>query len=422
MKIIVMVFLSLTLLTPLTNGGNVSAENELSTEIEKAKMFREKFGLNNDKDYVEKLEKDSKSKEEFGVALTVEEEKEIYRRIKIQEEDYPKIKEKMKEYKVRGDIVYIDQKDGGKINIGLKDLNASASKIAISEIDKEFSGKTKFFQAKYSEQELDQYVSGVWAKKAEIKQQGIGLISVSTDVINQTVIVGLADLDSQTQHILTSLLPEIPISIMKVEAPQDTAVRGGEKIISTSGSSCSVGFGAKDSSGQYYVITAGHCSRDYNVTTGKGTYKSGEGWNYSGTYLGFASSHWSYYGLSDSMGIAVTSVTVKEMNLNGGLRTITSFQDSANDVVGQLVCKTGYVTGATCGTLKSRNVGYDIDGSTFFNLRGDDTYSDHGDSGGTVYSNSMVLGITKGSGGGYSHVYSQVENVAKDLNVTPTTS
>jgi hypothetical protein len=70
---------------------------------------------------------------------------------------------------------------------------------------------------------------------------------------------------------------------------------------------------------------------------------------YNGSYLGHASSRWSYYGMSDAMGIAVSNVTVKEMYLNGGIRIINSFQDSSNDVVGQLVCKTGYRTGVTCG-------------------------------------------------------------------------
>jgi hypothetical protein len=95
------------------------------------------------------------------------------------------------------------------------------------------------------------------------------------------------------------------------------------------------------------------------------------------------------------------------------------YQLSSEDVVGQIACKTGTTTGATCGTLKSRNVSYTIDGAFFYYLRGTDITSDRGDSGGTVYSGFIYLGITKGSGGGYSHVYSHIDQVNQALNVTP---
>lgn len=245
---------------------------------------------------------------------------------------------------------------------------------------------------------------------------------VSTDIINQTVTIGIAKTTKANVDFIKSYFKGMPISITEVtDPPTDTAVRGGEEIISTNNRGCSIGFGAKDSSGQYYVITAAHCSRIQNTSTGGWVYLSGQGWNYNGTYLGHASSRWSYYGMSDAMGIAVTNVTVKEMNLNGGLRTINGFQNSSNDVVGQVVCKTGHTTKVTCGKLTSRNVGYSVDGSTFFNLRGATATNTKGDSGGTVYSDYTVLGIVKGAAPGYPLVYSHVGNIANDLGITPTT-
>lgn len=98
---------------------------------------------------------------------------------------------------------------------------------------------------------------------------------------------------------------------------------------------------------------------------------------------------------------------------------MTSSQARNGDTVGQSVCRVGYASGQSqCGTLKSKNVGYTISGASFSGLRGTNLSSTNGDSGGTVYNSYQYLGVTKGSGGGYTHVYTQLGNINYDLGLS----
>ena len=80
--------------------------------------------------------------------------------------------------------------------------------------------------------------------------------------------------------------------------------------------------------------------------------------------------------------------------------------------------------GDSCGTLLSKNKsGYWGSNNTWFdNLRVANYISDGGDSGGTIYSNSTLKGVHKGSfeeNGTTYRAYSHVTNVASRLKLTP---
>ncbi|TWI57988.1 hypothetical protein IQ10_01319 [Halalkalibacter nanhaiisediminis] len=86
---------------------------------------------------------------------------------------------------------------------------------------------------------------------------------------------------------------------------------------------------------------------------------------------------------------------------------------------GEAVCKSGNYSGATCGTLQTRNFSIDIEGSTFFNLRAASTFMWTGDSGGTVYADTVLKGVAMGFNANYPMYYSHVGNVNRVLGLTP---
>lgn len=71
-----------------------------------------------------------------------------------------------------------------------------------------------------------------------------------------------------------------------------------------------------------------------------------------------------------------------------------------------------------CGTLKRKNVSYTIAGTAFTELRGTYLTSTGGNSGGTMYNSFQYLGINKGSGGGYTQLYSQIREINYSLGLS----
>ncbi|NDI34634.1 S1 family peptidase [Chengkuizengella sediminis] len=414
----------------------VSASNsdkEYKSNIE----FREKFGLNKDEDHVKKIISENKSdiksgESKYGVALTREEEKELDRRVGFQNDEIPVIKSKIREKGIDETILYIDQKKGGKLKVGVKNKNGDKNKKMFKELLAEYGDQIIPFEIQYSEKELDNLVTEVWENKNLMQQEGIEIYTVSTDVINQQVLIGISDVNVESSDYINHLFGEKPIVLIEEDsAPTDLAAptRGGELIESRSGTApigCSAGYSAYDSNNSFYIVTAAHCNMSDDNGDGAldyREYRAGELWfEYDYTYqIGRASGlYWQYNKDTDAMAISVLlPETATNEVLSYGITSLTSYQHASNDTVGEVVCKTGSRTGVTCGTLLSRNVGYQISGSTFTNLRGTDVSAQGGDSGGTVYSADKLYGIVKGLNPSYSMIYSHVENVSRAIGLYP---
>ncbi|MEU6565561.1 S1 family peptidase [Streptomyces parvulus] len=203
------------------------------------------------------------------------------------------------------------------------------------------------------------------------------------------------------------------------EAEAKAAIYPGSKMtFNNTGQWCSVGYGARDRSGNQYLVTAGHC-----VTNTL---------RYDGT--AFAKGYKTRYALG------TRSVDMGILTINPGHSITTSVGTWGNSspvavrggnraVSGASVCKSGATTGWTCGTIGSYNntVTYvDRNGGPDTVITGLATSSvcvEGGDSGGAYISGNQAQGMTSGgpidqqcTGGVYSRGSSYFQPLDDALN------
>ncbi|MFC8866536.1 S1 family peptidase [Streptomyces sp. NPDC057148] len=181
---------------------------------------------------------------------------------------------------------------------------------------------------------------------------------------------------------------------------------------------CSVGYGARDRSGNQYLVTAGHCV----VNTLR----------YDGA--AFAKGYKTRYALgtrSVDMGIATInsghSITTSVGTWGQGSTSTVAVRGSSRAAAGAAVCKSGATTGWTCGAISSYNntVTYtDPNGgpdTVVSGLAASSVCVEGGDSGGAYISGNQAQGMTSGGptnqqcGGG---VYSRGSSYFQPLDDT----
>ncbi|MFI0232616.1 S1 family peptidase [Streptomyces sp. NPDC017086] len=155
---------------------------------------------------------------------------------------------------------------------------------------------------------------------------------------------------------------------------------------------CSVGFGARTSSGQQVLVTAGHC-----VETLPDLY-------FNGTHFAKGTTTRFHHGqTSIDMGLASvdagTTIATQVGTWNNGANI--AVQGSQRAAVGSDVCKSGATSHWTCGSIKSYNysVTYTDPGqpaTLVTNLGLSDTCDLGGDSGGPWVSGNQGQGMTSG--------------------------
>ncbi|MET9931385.1 MULTISPECIES: S1 family peptidase [unclassified Streptomyces] len=178
-------------------------------------------------------------------------------------------------------------------------------------------------------------------------------------------------------------------------APQAAIYPGSKMTINNTTGWCSVGYGARDSSGYQYLVTAGHCVA--NLPTLR----------YDGT--AFAKGYKTRYALgtrSVDMGIATVnsghSITTAVGTWGQGSTSTVAVKGSSRASSGASICKSGATTGWTCGTIGSYNntVTYkDLNGGPDTVITGLATSSvctEGGDSGGAYISGNQAQGMTSG--------------------------
>lgn len=372
--------------------------------------FRKEFGFTADLNEVLEISSNYKNiNNEFGVPLSPDEIENLKGRQDIQDRILPNVQATlMTNLKKEDYSIYIDQKDNGKIVVKLKDFNNNIDKVKNNiekKITKSNLNDIKFENANYTEDELD-IIAEIILKDA--KSHKVKIDSVSVDTINEKLIIGLINYQQENALELLEFYKEYPIEVIKVDEPGDhRTAYGGERLDKSRGGSCSAGYYAKKGT-SYFLITAGHCSRTWDGQ--EATYHYSDVYDYNGDKLGSVNNI-GYGGSIDALTISVSSSKAnRTVNINGGLRNMTSYEQRDADVVGQTVCMVGQYN-STCSTLKSKNVSYSRDGSWFSRLRGSSYSTQGGDSGGTVYSSFKYLGINKGSGGGYSGNYTQIGEI-----------
>ncbi|MEU8522541.1 S1 family peptidase [Streptomyces sp. NBC_01216] len=164
-------------------------------------------------------------------------------------------------------------------------------------------------------------------------------------------------------------------------------ISGGDAVYA-SGWRCSLGFNVRDSAGNYYFLTAGHC------TDGAGTwYSNSARTNVLGSTAG-SSFPYNDYGI-----VRYTNSSVSKPGAVGNV-DITS---AANATVGMSVTRRGSTTGTHSGSVTGLNATVNYGGGdVVYGMIRTNVCAEGGDSGGPLYSGSRAIGLTSGGSGNCS--------------------
>ncbi|MGW8764592.1 S1 family peptidase [Streptomyces sp. NPDC055815] len=164
-------------------------------------------------------------------------------------------------------------------------------------------------------------------------------------------------------------------------------ISGGDAIYASSWR-CSLGFNVRDSAGNYYFLTAGHC------TDGAGTW-----WSNSSRSTVLGSTAGSSFPTNDYGIVRYTNTSVTKSGTVGSV-DITS---AANATVGMSVTRRGSTTGTHSGTVTGLNATVNYGGGDIvYGMIQTNVCAEPGDSGGPLYSGSRAIGLTSGGSGNCS--------------------
>ena len=198
----------------------------------------------------------------------------------------------------------------------------------------------------------------------EFKAIGVEIIFTGVRVRTNSLLVGVHELEPGDIDLLTSRFgPGIEVrDQQRAQADVCTLAscwpqKGGFKVYSIANPSvvCTSGFVAKSESGAYGLITAGHCtykggplnwahdSAAHTIgTTSGNTWLEGANADVAFIYMNYASN---------------PPPTVKNYYLpqDGQINSLTQVVESADQLEGSVVCRTGVTWGRDCGTIFDAN-------------------------------------------------------------------
>jgi streptogrisin B len=178
------------------------------------------------------------------------------------------------------------------------------------------------------------------------------------------------------------------LTIKRTSGKFQKYISGGDAIYSGSGR-CSLGFNVQDSAGNYYFLTAGHC------TEGAGTWYSNSGRT---TVLGSTSG--TSFPTNDYGIVRYTNSSVTKSGTVGSV----DIKSAATPSVGTTVTRRGSTTGTHSGRVTALNATVNYGGGDIvYGMIQTTVCAEPGDSGGPLYSTSGVAyGLTSGGSGNCS--------------------
>lgn len=179
-------------------------------------------------------------------------------------------------------------------------------------------------------------------------------------------------------------------SLVRVErsAEQPQALydlRGGDAYYINNSARCSIGFSVRRGSTNGFV-SAGHCGRAGNTTTGYNGVAQG-------TFQG------SSFPGNDYSWVAVNSNWVPRPYVKGSGGANVTVKGSSVAPVGSSICRSGSTTGWHCGTVQQLNATVRYSQGTVSGLTRTNVCAEPGDSGGPFISGSQAQGVTSGGSG-----------------------
>ncbi|MEU1602804.1 S1 family peptidase [Micromonospora matsumotoense] len=215
-----------------------------------------------------------------------------------------------------------------------------------------------------------------------------------TDVVTNQVVVSVDSTVTGAKLAKVKAAAARTGGTVRVEAEAgvlSTRISGGQAIYAQGGGRCSLGFNVRNSAGQTFFLTAGHCT---NIAS---TWYSNSGQSsVLGTRTG-TSFPGNDYGIIRHSNAA--NATGNVSLYNGSFRDVTG---AANAVVGQSVQRSGSTTGLRSGTVSALNATVNYAEGRVSGLIRTNVCAEPGDSGGSLFSGSSAVGLTSGGSGNCS--------------------
>ena len=166
-----------------------------------------------------------------------------------------------------------------------------------------------------------------------------------------------------------------------------TRISGGQAIYAGGGGRCSLGFNVRSGS-TYYFLTAGHCT---NISASWYSNSAQTSLLGSRTGTSFPGNDYGIVRHSNSAN-AAGNVSL----YNGSFRDITA---AGNATVGQSVQRSGSTTGLRSGSVNALNATVNYAEGSVSGLIRTNVCAEPGDSGGSLFSGTIALGLTSGGSG-----------------------
>ncbi|MFF9063059.1 S1 family peptidase [Streptomyces sp. NPDC014882] len=175
------------------------------------------------------------------------------------------------------------------------------------------------------------------------------------------------------------------LTIKRTEGKFQKYIQGGDAIYASSWR-CSLGFNVRDSAGNYYFLTAGHC------TDGAGTW-----WSNSSHTTTLGTTAGSSFPTNDYGIVRYTNTSVTKSGTAGGV----DITRAATPTVGTTVYRDGSTTGTHSGRVTALNATVNYGGGdVVYGMIQTNVCAEGGDSGGSLYgSNGVAYGLTSGGSG-----------------------
>ncbi|MDX3526019.1 S1 family peptidase [Streptomyces sp. ID05-39B] len=175
------------------------------------------------------------------------------------------------------------------------------------------------------------------------------------------------------------------LTIKRTEGTFQKYIQGGDAIYASSWR-CSLGFNVRDSAGNNYFLTAGHC------TDGAGTW-----WSNSSHTTTLGTTAGSSFPTNDYGIVRYTNTSVTKSGTAGGV----DITRAANPTVGTTVYRDGSTTGTHSGRVTALNATVNYGGGdVVYGMIQTNVCAEGGDSGGSLYgSNGVAYGLTSGGSG-----------------------
>jgi streptogrisin D len=235
-------------------------------------------------------------------------------------------------------------------------------------------------------------------------------VTWAVDIPTSSLVLGIpaGARDAATRQLIARARAlDVPVRVEKIAGEAATqAFYGGEAILGASGGRCSAGFITAASSGNQYIVTAGHCTDAINTWIGDGQ-----------TIGNTAAS--SFPG-NDYGAIRINNPSALQPVggvVNGG--GYTDITGSSQVPVGATVCKSGSTTGTTCGRVLRYNATVRYAEGTVRQMIETNVCTQPGDSGGALFAGSQAQGVVSGgsiAGCGASGFRSYFQPVNEALN------